>query len=268
MVAAIAPQTLIELGQQEAAIKYQEDYVSNTWSNLNKYAKETPGMAGYDGQSWCVIGLLWLAYRAGDISIMPQTPACDEVVTTYQSWSRWSWYPAVGAQVMLGTAGQDHTGLVYKYDSTRIWTVEFNSNNTGSAEGDGVYLRVRNRADANVYGYGYPKYCSPMVTADPGWVNDVALLKTSSGTAAAYAPYPGPNWFTTGRTSPLVLAMGNRLVAAGYGSHYSSGPTADLGSSDLLNFQDFHNAVNSGSGAWTGVPSESDWRALQVPHSH
>jgi hypothetical protein len=30
VVAAIAPATLIDLGQQEAAIKYQEDYVSST----------------------------------------------------------------------------------------------------------------------------------------------------------------------------------------------------------------------------------------------
>jgi hypothetical protein len=268
VVAAIAPSTLIDLGQQEAAIKYQEDNVSGTWSNLNKYAKETPGMSSYDGQSWCVIFLMWLAYRAGDLSIIPNTPDCADAVTTYQSWGRWSWYPAVGAQAMYGTAGQDHTGLVYKFDATRIWTIEGNTNATGAVEGDGVYLRVRNRSDTNVYGYGYPKYCSPMVTADAGWVDDPTLLKTSDGHAATYVPYPGADWFRTGRTSPTVLAMGNRLVAAGYGSHYTSGPSASIGSSDMLNFQDFHTAVNAASGAWTGVPSESDWNLLQVPHSH
>ncbi|MFI6465659.1 hypothetical protein [Streptomyces sp. NPDC050538] len=265
MVAAIAPQTLIELGQQEAAIKYQEDYVNGAWSNLNKYARETPGMASYDGQSWCVIGLLWLAYRAGDISIMPQTPACDVAVTTYQSWNRWSWYPAVGAQVMLGSSGQDHTGLVYRYSSTQIWTVEFNSNNTGSSEGDGVYLRVRNRSDANVYGYGYPKYCAPMVTDDPNWVNDAALIKTSSGTAAAYAPYPGVDFFRIGRTSPLVAASGKRLVAVGAGSF---GVTADIGQADLNAWGAWHVTCGSPGGAYTGVPNETIWRALQVPHSH
>ncbi|MFE0490239.1 hypothetical protein [Streptomyces griseoaurantiacus] len=265
MVVAIAPQTLIELGQQEAAIKYQEDNVSGTWSNLNKYAKETPGMAGYDGQSYCVIGLLWLAYRAGDVTILPQTPACDEAITTYQSWSRWSWYPATGAQVMIGDAGQDHTGLVYRWDATRIWTVEFNSNTNGSAEGDGVYLRVRNRADANVYGYGYPKYCSPMVTADPSWVDDPALLKTSSGSAAAYSPYPGADFFRTGRTSPLVLAAAKRLVAVGAGSYT---PTADMGPGDITAWGNWHVTCGSPGGAFSGVPSETIWRLLQVPHSH
>ncbi|MGW4883354.1 peptidoglycan-binding protein [Streptomyces murinus] len=267
MVAAIAPSTLIDLGQQEAAIKYQEDY-DGGWTNLNKYARETPGMAEYDGQSYCVIGLLWLAYRAGDITIMPQTPACDEVVSTYQSWNRWSWFPAYGAQVMIGTEGQNHTGLVYQYSDTQIWTVEFNTNTTGAAEGDGVYLRVRSRSDANVYGYGYPRYCAPMMTADPDWVDDPALLKTSDGAAPAFVPYPGPDWFMTGRTSPLVLAMGTRLVAAGYGSHYTSGPSADLGSSDLANFADFVAGTGNPGGAWTGVPTEAAWRALQVPHSH
>jgi hypothetical protein len=245
VVAAIAPATLIDLGQQEAAIKYQEDYVSSTWSNLNRYAKETPGMAGYDGQSWCVIFLIWLAYRAGDINIIPITPDCLTAVSTYQSWGRWSWYPAVGAQVMLGTNGGDHTGLVYAYNSTQIWTIEGNSNTTGAAEGDGVYLRVRNRADANVYGYGYPKYCSPMVTADP--------------------PYPGPDWFTVGRTSPLVLAAAQRLIAVGAGSYT---PTADIGSGDLTAWGNWHVTCGSPGGAYTGVPSETIWRALNVPHSH
>ncbi|MDX3753742.1 hypothetical protein [Streptomyces sp. AK08-02] len=265
MVAAISPQTLIDLGMQEAAIKYQEDYSGGTWTNLNKYAKETPGMASYDGQSWCVIGLLWLAYRAGDITIMPQTPACDVAVTTYQSWNRWSWYPAVGAQVMLGTSGQDHTGLVYRYSDTQISTIEFNSNNTGSSEGDGVYLRTRNRSDANVYGYGYPKYASPMVTADVNWHDDSSLIKTSSGTAAAYSPYPGVDFFKIGRTSPLVLAAAKRLVAVGAGSYT---PTADIGSGDLTAWGNWHVTCGSPGGAYTGVPNEAIWRALQIPHSH
>jgi hypothetical protein len=222
-------------------------------------------MAGYDGQSWCVIFLIWLAYRAGDINIIPITPDCLTAVSTYQSWGRWSWYPAVGAQVMLGTNGGDHTGLVYAYNSTQIWTIEGNSNTTGAAEGDGVYLRVRNRADANVYGYGYPKYCSPMVTADPGWVDDGSLIKTSSGTAAAYAPYPGPDWFTVGRTSPLVLAAAQRLIAVGAGSYT---PTADIGSGDLTAWGNWHVTCGSPGGAYTGVPSETIWRALNVPHSH
>lgn len=265
MPVAIAPQTLIELGQQEAAIKYQEDYTNNTWTNLTRYAKETPGMAPYDGMSWCVTFLLWLAHRAGDVTIMPQTPDCAEVVTTYQSWNRWSWYPAIGAQVMIGSSGQDHTGLVYKYDATRIWTIEGNTNTTGAAEGDGVYLRVRNRTDANVYGYGYPKYCSPMATADPNWTNDASLIKTSSGTAAAYAPYPGADWFKTGRTSPLVLAAAKRLVAVGAGSYT---PTSDMGPGDFTAWGNWHVTCGSPGGAFSGVPNETIWRALQVPHSH
>lgn len=264
MVAPIAPQTLIELGQQEAAIKYQEDN-DGTWNNRNKYAKETPGMASYDGLSYCVIGLLWLAYRAGDISIMPQTPDCAEAVTTYQSWNRWSWYPAVGSQVMLGTSGQDHTGLVWKFDATRIWTIEFNSNLTGAAEGDGAYLRERNRSDANVYGYGYPKYCSPMVTADTNWVDDASLIKTSSGTATAYAPYPGQDWFKVGRTSPLVLAAAKRLVAVGAGTFT---PSADIGSADLTAWGAWHVTQGSPGGAYPGYPGEQIWRALQIVHSH
>lgn len=268
MVAAISPKTLIELGLQEAAIGYQEDKAGSTWTNKNKYARETPGMGQYEGQSWCVIGLVWLAYRAGDISILPQTPACNVAIDTYISWGRWSWYPAVGAQVMIGNWGLEHTGLVYKYDATKIWTIEFNTNTTGSPEGDGVYLRVRNRADANVYGYGYPKYCTPMDTADPNWNDDPSLLKTSSGSTPNFAPYPGEDFFKVGRVSPLVLAMGQRLVATGYGSRYTIGPSPDLGNTDLLAFGDFHEGMGNPGGPYTGIPSEVAWNMLQVPHPH
>jgi hypothetical protein len=128
-----------------------------------------------------------------------------------------------------------------------------------------VYLRVRNRSDANVYGYGYPKYAAPMVTSDPNWVDDASLIKTSNGAAPSYAPYPGQDFFRIGRTSPLVLAAAKRLVAVGAGSYT---PTADIGQVDLNAWGAWHTTQGSPGGAYPGYPNEADWRALQVPHSH
>jgi hypothetical protein len=42
--------------------------------------------------------------------------------------------------------------------ATTITTVEGNTNNNGSSEGNGVYIHTRRRTDPYVYGYGRPAY--------------------------------------------------------------------------------------------------------------
>ncbi|MFD4608272.1 hypothetical protein ACFWOT_09160 [Streptomyces sp. NPDC058440] len=96
---------------------------------------------------------------------------------------------------MYGSSGQDHTGIVIAYDATFIWAVEANTNDNGSSEGDGVYIRRRRRSDANVYGYGLPAYAEGIYTADPA-------LKGKSGYIyqVAHAGV-GPAELTAGATA-------------------------------------------------------------------
>ncbi|MGW0578752.1 hypothetical protein ACWD25_22925, partial [Streptomyces sp. NPDC002920] len=170
----------------KSQVGYREGYAEGGWNNITRYADEVPGLSGYQGQSWCMTFTSWVAMRAGVPSIFPRGVDCSAGVTWFTSAARWSWYPALGAQVFYGTSGQDHTGIVYAYDATFIWTIEGNTSDTGSNEGDGVYLRKRKRADAVVYGYGLPAYAEGVVTADP------ALSGVGGYTYATAHAGPGP----------------------------------------------------------------------------
>src|SRR5690606_18996251 len=121
---------------------------------------------GY-GYPWCAVFVAWCAEKAGIASLYPKTAGCLTAVNWFRNQGRFSFYPAVGAQVFFGSGGGTHTGLVIAYDADTITTVEGNTNANGSAEGDGVYLKTRQRRDAYVYGYGLPKFAEGIVTADP-----------------------------------------------------------------------------------------------------
>ncbi|MEU0354982.1 hypothetical protein [Streptomyces cyaneofuscatus] len=179
----------------------REGYAEGGWNNLIRYADEVPGLGGYQGDSYCMTFTSWVAMLAGVPSLFPRSVSCSAGVTWFTNASRWSWYPAIGSQVFYGSSGQDHTGIVIAYDQTFIWAVEANTNDNGSSEGDGVYLRKRRRADAAVYGYGLPAYKEGVITAD-------TALKGVSGYTYA-AAHSGPSPSTLARAA---LAVGN-LVA-------------------------------------------------------
>jgi hypothetical protein len=119
----------------------------------------------WQNQPWCETFLAWAFVEAGYRKLAPMTPGCATAVAWFRARKRVNQYPAIGAQVFFGRGGGEHVGLVYKYDPTHIWTVEGNTNDNGSSEGIGVFLKKRTRKSA--FGYGYPKYAEGIVTADP-----------------------------------------------------------------------------------------------------
>ncbi|MBK3572578.1 CHAP domain-containing protein [Streptomyces sp. MBT65] len=168
-------------------VTYREGYAEGGWTNVVRYALEVPGLSGYQGQSWCMTYTSWVAMRAGVPSIFPRGVDCSAGVTWFTSASRWSYFPALGAQVFYGSGGSEHTGIVYAYDATFIWTIEANTNDNGSLEGDGVYLRKRRRSDSVIYGYGLPAYAEGVVTGDPALagVGGYTYATASSGVGPA-----------------------------------------------------------------------------------
>lgn len=61
----------------------------------------------------------------------------------------------IGAQIFFSNDGTEnginHTGIVVDFDSSKVYTVEGNSNNQ-------VAKHSYSHADKKIYGYGYPKY--------------------------------------------------------------------------------------------------------------
>jgi hypothetical protein len=164
----------------EKEVGYHEGRNASGWDNIQKYSEQVPGLAWSDGQPWCCTFTSWLAMVSGNAALYPRTASCEAAVSWFKSIGRFSEYPAVGAQVFYGAGGGSHTGVVVGYDADNVYTVEGNTNDNGSSEGDGVYRKTRVRRSDFVYGYGYPKFADGIVSADPAY----------GGTKSASAPTP------------------------------------------------------------------------------
>lgn len=153
----------------KAEVGYHEGKSSSgSWNNAQKYSPAVPGLEWSQNQAWCATFVAWCAMKAGVADLFPRTASCDVGGNWFKAQGRWSEYPAIGAQVFFGVpADLNHTGIVVGYDETWIYTVEGNTNDDGSREGDGVYLKKRARRGTNIIGYGYPKYAEGIISADP-----------------------------------------------------------------------------------------------------
>lgn len=84
-------------------------------------------------------------------------------------------------------------------------------------------------------------------------------------TVPSYEPFPGAGFFHPGRHSPVITAMGRRLVALGFGKHYLTGPGPDWTLADQRNVSDFQRSRKDLRGDADGIPGPKTWAALQVP---
>ncbi|MFJ4676741.1 peptidoglycan-binding protein [Kitasatospora sp. NPDC088783] len=160
-----------------------------TWNNRQRYSTETPGLEWSDGQPWCATFEAWAAHRAGMDGLWPMTASCLTAVAWWRDHHRWSEYPVLGGPFYLGPGGGSHTGVVVAYDADTIRTVEGNTNDSGSTEGDGVYLKSRpRRGPGSPYGYGVPAFPEGTVSADPA-LGGVPAARIS---AQATTPPSGP----------------------------------------------------------------------------
>ncbi|MFJ9900240.1 LysM peptidoglycan-binding domain-containing protein [Streptomyces sp. NPDC091280] len=202
----------------KAEVGYKEGFSNGHWNNREKYAGQVPGLAWVDagGYAWCAVFVSWAALKSGNTDLFPRTASCANALDWFRSKGRFSEYPAIGAQVLFGPNGSTHTGIVYAYDSAYIYTVEGNTNLTGSPEGDGVYLRKRARRDANTFGYGLPKFPEGVTTADPALKGKSGFhyaAKASGPVSSASKPKP-----STGLKAVVVksgMTLGSIAAAAG-----------------------------------------------------
>ena len=162
----MSAQDVIRIAKSQ--IGYHEGKSGNNWNNIQKYSPAVPGLEWSQGQAWCATFVSWVAQEAKHKDLFPVTASTDTAASWFQKNKRWSEYPAIGAQGFLAHGTDEfHTFIVTDYDDTYIYTVEGNTNNNGSSQGDGVYALKRKRKDPLVEGYGYPKYPEGIKNADP-----------------------------------------------------------------------------------------------------
>ncbi|MCC2278881.1 CHAP domain-containing protein [Streptomyces sp. ET3-23] len=203
-------QNIIKIAKAE--VGYHEGWSDGHWNNHQRYSPAVPGLEWSQNQAWCATFVSWCAMQAGLAGLYPRTASCATGVDWFKQRKRFSAYPAVGSQIFFGSGGGAHTGLVYAYDDDFVYTIEGNTNADGSAEGDGVYLKKRERRSSYVYGYGYPAFAQGIDSADPAWKGKApSVAKPGSGVVAlATGVAPGAH-------HPQVRDLQRMLIAAGYG---------------------------------------------------
>lgn len=89
---------------------------------------------------------------------------------------------------------------------------------------------------------------------------------TKPAPAHLYEPFPGSSFFHGGRHSPIITAMGRRLVAEGCG-RYSDGPGPDWTTADQRSYAAYQRKLGYSGDAADGIPGKTSWDKLRVPKS-
>jgi len=79
-----------------------------------------------------------------------------------------------------------------------------------------------------------------------------------------YQPFPGAAWFKSNPNSPIVTAMGKRLVAEGCG-RYNVGPGPRWSNADKNSYQRWQRKCGWYGSAADGWPGPDSWNRLKVP---
>lgn len=160
-----------QIGYYEKANTSNLDSFSGAgYGNNTKYARDFDQKwpEFYNGKKqgfdWCDIFVDWCHVMAslnsgGSVTdarnalCQPAKSAgagCTYSAMYYKQAGRWGLTPQLGAQIFFGDF--DHTGLVYAYDNTYVYTIE------GNTSGGCVAYKSYVRTSSWVTGYGYPKY--------------------------------------------------------------------------------------------------------------
>ena len=175
---------LDEVGYLEKASNKDLDFKKANvgYNNYTKYGRDMhklyPSIMDFPA-AWCDCFVDWCFYKAygvanakallgGDFN--DYTIASSQL---YKNKNAWYSSPKVGDQIFFKDSSGKicHTGLVYKVDDKRVYTVEGNTSSTEGvvANGGGVFKRSYSLSYNKIAGYGRPKYDA---YCEEGWVKD------------------------------------------------------------------------------------------------
>ncbi|MEI7030412.1 peptidoglycan-binding protein [Streptomyces pratensis] len=80
----------------------------------------------------------------------------------------------------------------------------------------------------------------------------------------AHEPFPGAAFFTVGRRSAIITAMGKRLVAEGCG-RYQVGPGPTWSEADRRSYAAWQRKLGYAGNDADGIPGRTSWDRLRVP---
>lgn len=204
MVIAIALAEVGYLEKETPDLKYLYDKTANAgYNNYTKYAYELDNLPGFyngkkNGHPYCDCFVDWCFVKAfgeetaRQLLCQPRKSLGAGVQYSYgyyKAAGRFSKTPYVGDQIFFSSASYSyaHTGIVYKVDASRVYTVEGNASGASGVtpNGGGVVRKSYLKTYKYIIGYGHPDYdeAAP-VPADP--VDHQAVREMQTALNAAY----------------------------------------------------------------------------------
>lgn len=169
-----------EEGYLEKASKHSLDSkTANAGSNnYTKYARDLDAMKFFNGRkqgfAWCAVFNCWCFVKAYGVTVakkllyLPSKAAnncaagCKSARNYYKAKGKLYDSPKVGDQIFFRDADGNtcHTGIVYKVDSKRVYTIEGNTSSTAGVVANGGMVRRKSYSLTYKYidGYGRPDY--------------------------------------------------------------------------------------------------------------
>jgi LysM repeat protein len=141
----------------------------------------------------------------------------------------------------------------------------------GSAPGGTATYTVKKgdtlSAIAAAHGTTVAKLASLNGLKDADEITAGQKLKLPAGQAPAsgHEPFPGAAFFHGGRHSPVITAMGRRLIAEGCGA-YQSGPGPNWTNADRESYRRWQKKLGYTGAAADGTPGKTSWDRLRVPN--
>lgn len=171
---------LAEVGYLEkASNKNLDSKTGNAGSaNYTKYARDLDAIPGFyngrkNGYAWCDVWADWVfvqafgVEKAKELLCQPDRSygaGCFYSARYYKEKGQfYTKNPKPGDQIFFWNSKKNdvaHTGLVYKVDSTYVYTVEGNTSSASGvvANGGAVEKKKYSLTYSRIYGYGRPKY--------------------------------------------------------------------------------------------------------------
>lgn len=224
---------LNEVGYLEKKSNAQLDNKTTNagYNNYTKYARDLFNAGYYNGNkngyAWCDCFHDWCHWIASGKNakeaqnVICQTgdlgAGCTYSAQYYRNVGRFYTTPQIGDQIFFGDKGDEyHTGIVYKVDGSRVYTIEGNTSGDAGVvdNGGGVFKKSYYLNDRKITGYGRPRY-------------DISS-GASNGSSYEKPVVNSRNYLMKGDVGTEVKTMQEALIKLGY-SCGSYGADGDFG---------------------------------------
>jgi peptidoglycan hydrolase-like protein with peptidoglycan-binding domain len=224
---------LAEVGYLEkASNKNLDSKTGNAGSaNYTKYARDLDAISGFyngkkNGYAWCDVFVDWCFVKAFGLaeakSLLCQPDksygaGCLYSARYYKEKGLFhSKNPKPGDQIFFWNSKKNdvaHTGLVYKVDSTYVYTVEGNTSSASGvvANGGAVEKKKYKLNYGRIYGYGRPKYDAEPEKAEPSANAYVPTVKEWQLAAIADG-YKFPKYGADGEWGAECVSVARKAV--------------------------------------------------------